>query len=105
MPKGGYTSTLHHCPGKSGWVGDISPGNCRMVNFGRVKFCEKHEMPCRNGCYERKHLQNQEGCTSCEKAWAAEAKREREAKEKATKSSSDDSDFWNPPKGRKKDMY
>lgn len=54
-PTGGR-GTKHHCPGKSGWVGDESPGGCDEDHIGNMYYCKKHEMPCRNGCEGRAHL-------------------------------------------------
>lgn len=96
---------MHHCPGATGWVGDISPGGCSKTRYGRMSYCKKHEIPCRNGCRNWYHLKNQDGCGSCVSRRAAEARRDRQAamaRKDADKQSSDDS-FWNPPKGRKKE--
>ncbi|KAH6852858.1 hypothetical protein BKA58DRAFT_60835 [Alternaria rosae] len=78
----GPTTNKHHCPGANGWVGDESPGNC-TPSIGRLIYCTKHQMPCRQGCPGKKHLKNQPGCLSCKAKWQEEAKQKRKAKEKS----------------------
>jgi hypothetical protein len=100
----GKTATKHHCVGHKGWVGDISPGGCREVKLGSLVYCDKHEMPCRNGCEDWPHLKNQSGCMSCKGKLMADARRDRAAAEKkreTTKKQEDDA-FWSPEKGRRK---
>lgn len=104
------TGTKHHCVGRNGWVGDISPGGCKevtrtnMVTGRRVTYCSKHEMPCRRGCATWNHLKNEAGCKSCLGLWNAEARRAKEAVEEAKNAARGkvDDAFWNPAKERKK---
>jgi hypothetical protein len=95
--------TKHHCPGKSGWVGDESPGGCIEGNIGDMYYCKKHEMPCRNGCVGRFHLKSQAGCLSCKQRSIREAAIDRQAKEnhKEVEKDKGDDTFWNPGKDRK----
>lgn len=99
----GTTTVKHHCPGANGWVGDVSPGGC-VPSTGRLIYCTKHQMPCRQGCAGKKHLKNQPGCLSCKSKWQAEDKEERKAKEKLKEKEKDKEleDFLNPGKERKK---
>ena len=101
--------TLHHCPGFNGWVGEWSPGGCDNGKHGppglAFFYCKKHQMPCRQGCFKKAHMKNQDGCRSCEFNWGREDKAEREAREnqKAIEKSKEEEAFFNPGKGRKKD--
>ncbi|KAF2847624.1 hypothetical protein T440DRAFT_403103, partial [Plenodomus tracheiphilus IPT5] len=81
-----------------------SPGGCEQIKRGKISYCKKHEMPCRNGCAGWYHLINQKGCQSCETAWKAKARQEKRAIEQkmiGEKGKLDDA-FWNPAKDRKK---
>ncbi|OWY43631.1 hypothetical protein AALT_g5380 [Alternaria alternata] len=102
----GKRTTVHHCPGASGWVGDQSPGGCNKGTFGsrKINYCKKHEMPCRNGCDNKKHLKNRDGCKSCEGAWEAAARNGEQAKQsdKETEKSKENEAFWHPGKDNKK---
>ena len=100
----GDTGTKHHCVGHNAWIGDISPGGCREVKVGRLIYCDKHEMPCRNGCKKWQHLKNQTGCMACTAKLMADARRERAAagKNKAAALRQADEAFWQPGKERKK---
>lgn len=102
-PTGGR-GTKHHCPGKSGWVGDESPGGCDEDHIGNMYYCKKHEMPCRNGCEGRAHLKNQDGCLKCKQRFIREATKEKEAKknQEEVEKGKEDEAFWNPGKGRKR---
>jgi hypothetical protein len=104
MGKGGRTGTIHHCPGRKVWIGDISPGNCVKACLGKMTYCGKHMTPCINGCADSNHLKNQLGCTHCMGKMEAEARRERERQQadKVRSQAEEDSSFWNPPKGRKR---
>jgi hypothetical protein len=97
------TGTVHHCPGRDGWVDDISPGNCVKINRDGAKFCNKHQMLCRNGC-RKFHMKSQVGCTSCQGRIAAEKRHADaaaiKAKEHAKKKA--DNDWYHETKGRKK---
>jgi hypothetical protein len=98
------TGTKHHCVGGHAWIGDISPGGCRNINVGGLVYCDKHEMPCRNGCEDWQHLKNQAGCMSCMGSVKADARRARAsaAQMKDAAARQDDDAFWNPGKERKK---
>ncbi|CAN9177318.1 unnamed protein product [Alternaria alternata] len=41
-PTGGR-GTKHHCPGKSGWVGDESPGGCDEDHIGNMEAKKEKE--------------------------------------------------------------
>ncbi|KAH7564355.1 hypothetical protein BM1_01402 [Bipolaris maydis] len=93
--------TKHHCPGRDGWVGDISPGNC--VQSADGTHCKTHEIPCTQGC-GKYHLASQEACRKCVGKKRADERRERaerqKAKEEESKKKGDG--FFNPGKERKK---
>lgn len=99
MPK--QTGTVHHCPGRNGWVADIPPGNCRMVTSKGQKnsYCHTHQRMCPQGC-DRVCLKSQPGCGICVGRWAAEARAEKA--EKAASKDTKEDDFFNPPKERRK---
>jgi hypothetical protein len=100
----GNTATKHHCVGDHAWIGDISPGGCREVKVGGLIYCDKHEMPCRNGCIDWQHLKNQEGCMACRDKWMAEARRARSgaAKKMGAVMKEKEDAFWKEGKERKK---
>ncbi|KAF2650062.1 hypothetical protein K491DRAFT_609545 [Lophiostoma macrostomum CBS 122681] len=77
------TGTLHHCPGASVWIGDNPPSNCRWKPWGGKQnvWCDTHETPCINGCVNKFHLKNQNGCDSCQGRWDREDAQERKARE------------------------
>jgi hypothetical protein len=104
MGKGGTLKTKHHCPGKSGWVGEESPGGCDEIKRGGLIYCTKHQMPCRQGCKNKHHLKNQAGCLECEGRWLAEARMDRRAKEnhKKIENGKGDETFWNSGLDRKR---
>ncbi|EMD62806.1 hypothetical protein COCSADRAFT_358815 [Bipolaris sorokiniana ND90Pr] len=56
--------TKHHCPGRDGWVGDISPGNC-------IQSCGKY------------HFASPEACRKCIGKMRADERRERVERQKA----------------------
>lgn len=102
------TGTKHYCPGKTGRIGEHSPGGCSQVSIstsvGTLYYCNKHEMPCRNGCEGKKHLKNKTGCQSCLSKEQADERRERKkaAEEKKKAKKNEEEDFLNPPEERKK---
>ncbi|KAF2874697.1 hypothetical protein BDV95DRAFT_486313 [Massariosphaeria phaeospora] len=103
MPREG--TTTHHCPGRDCWVGDISPGGCRaFMKNGKAIYCEKHQMPCRMGCYKWYHLKSDPGCCSCRgkvQADDREERKEAEAKREVAKKNTDDEFFKQTGKARK----
>ncbi|OAL52149.1 hypothetical protein IQ07DRAFT_362433 [Pyrenochaeta sp. DS3sAY3a] len=98
MPK--KTGTVHHCPGRNGWVADIPPGSCRvMASKGQKNsYCHTHQRMCPQGC-DRVCLKSQPGCGLCVGRWAAEARAE---KAEASSKDGKEDDFFNPPKERRK---
>ncbi|KAH7394888.1 hypothetical protein DE146DRAFT_756774 [Phaeosphaeria sp. MPI-PUGE-AT-0046c] len=101
---GRITGTVHHCPGRDGWVSDVSPGGCVKARVGSIAYCKKHQTPCINGCPDGIHLKNQSGCLSCEQRVYSEQRRAKKQadKERAKAQKDKDDDFWNPPKERKR---
>jgi hypothetical protein len=96
------TFKQHHCPGANCWIADASPGGCRPGYIGKVPFCRKHQMACRNVC-PWYHLLTDPGCGPCIGASMAGDRRERSMREReryAAKSKDNDA-FWNPKKDRK----
>jgi hypothetical protein len=100
----GNTATKHHCVGHKAWIGDISLGGCREVKVGGMVYCDKHEMPCRNGCKDWQHLKNQSGCMACKSRSMADSRRERATanKNKDAAKREEDESFWKPAKDKKK---
>ena len=99
------TGTKHHCVGGHTWIGDISPGGCRKVTRISLLYCDKHWMPCHNGCEEWHHLKNQEGCMGCQSQWMADARRARleAARNKDAALQDEDSAFWRQGKERRRE--
>ncbi|KAF1912208.1 hypothetical protein BDU57DRAFT_522349 [Ampelomyces quisqualis] len=103
MPRN--SGTVHHCPGRNGWVGNISPGNCHKITTGVRTHCTTHSKICEGPCDGKwAHLKNQPGCLQCKSKWDANERNKQaaiaKAKEDAKKKGKDD--WFHETKGRKK---
>jgi hypothetical protein len=90
---------VHHCPGRDGWVGDASPGNCQKHG----NHCGKHQTICKCGCGNW-HLKSQAGCATYIGRLEAEERRERAERQRIREeeAKAKEDAFFNPPKKRKK---
>jgi hypothetical protein len=83
----------------------VSPSDCREVKIWSLVYCDNQKMPCRNGCEDWQHLNNQPRSMTCKGNGCSRivgVARAAATKSKKVGRSHEDEAFWEQGKEKRK---